>query len=59
MAVVLGMGARAAFALAAVLALASPLPVAAAGGGASDLHADLDGIPIVLTDVGQHFCDRW
>jgi hypothetical protein len=50
--------ARAALILAVALMLVAPLPVAAASlSGPAELRADLDGRSIVLSDVGQHFCE--
>ena len=48
--------ARAVFTAAAALVLAAPLPIRAAQ-ISPDLHADLDGIPIALVEVGKHYCE--
>jgi hypothetical protein len=58
MARISGASGRVQLALAAVLLLATPLPVAAADpGNGTNLRADLDGRPIALVDVGKYFCE--
>lgn len=40
-----------------VASLISPMTANAGGPAAADLRADLDGKPINLVEVGDHFCD--
>ena len=47
---------RVVFSVVAALVLAVPAPIEAAT-ASTDLHADLDGTPIALADVGKFYCE--
>jgi hypothetical protein len=53
----IGVRTRATLAIATMLVLANPVPVGASSPSSGALRADLDGKPIALAEVGQHFCE--